>query len=650
MLKLRAEMPVRKISFAIVFTFASISLLAQAPVPKPVPAADWPMFNRDLAATRYSPLNQINVQNVSRLKEAWTYKLGAYKNAGSITGGSEITPIVVNGVMYLTTTERVVALEPESGKELWTYQPPQGQPTRRAVAYWLGDQNNAPRVIFTAGRNMIGLNAKTGKLDPGFGKEGIVDMGVPYDSAPVVFNNKLFVGANTGEAPATGQAGNTRAYDARTGQKLWEFHSVPEPGEPGHETWEGDSWKGRSGVNNWGFSLTVDTERGIVYSVLGGPNTNYWGGDRKGDNLYGNSVIALDAETGKLKWHYQVVHHDIWDYDLPPAPSLLDVVINGKKVPLLVQTAKTGWMYILNRETGKPVFGIEEKPMPKSKTPGEQSSPTQPIPVKPPALARNSYRADEIVTAADTNEEHAKFCQSIVDRSGGPLLNEGPYTPYNYRGPGDPPRMTILFPGSIGGVNWGGVASDPRLGYVFVNSMDEASVGWIEKKADGAAVQYDRNSIFGPTSRFQWSEGNPRSGNLTGSGAKAWPCQRPPWGRLIAVNAKTGDFAWSVTLGVTDELPEGKKNTGRLSMGGPIVTAGGLVFIAATNDKRFRAFDSRTGKIVWETKLPMSGHAIPITFQGKNGKQYVAVAAGGSSALDDPEPAGTEALMVYALP
>jgi glucose dehydrogenase len=395
--------------------------------------------------------------------------------------------------------------------------------------------------------------------------------------------------------------------------------------------------------------MTVDAQRGILYTVFGGPNTNYWGGDRHGNDLYGNSVVALDAETGKMKWYFQVVHHDIFDYDLPPAPALLDATVNGKKVPILAQTGKIGWMYLLDRVTGKPVFGVEEKPVPRSNAPGEQSSPTQPIPVKPPALARNSYKPEDIVTASDTNEEHAKFCRDLVERSGG-FYNEGPFTPYVYHEEGAPPHSTVLFPGSIGGVNWGGVAADPKMGYVFVNSQDEASFGWIEKKAPGAAVQYDRNSILGPTSRFQWSEGTPRSGNIVNSGEHAWPCQKPPWGRLIAVNANTGEFAWQVTLGVTDELPEGKRNTGRLNMGGPIATAGGLVFIGATNDKRFRAFDSKTGKELWVTKLDMSAHAIPITYQGKNGKQYVAIVAGGASALDDPVPAGTEALMVYALP
>ena len=612
-------------------------------------AGEWPMYNHDLAGTRFSPLAQINTKNVAGLKEAWTFKIGRHPSSGGITGGHELTPIVVNGVMYVTTINAVVALEPETGKELWRYPIAQGQPSRRGVSFWPGDSQNPPRIIFTSGRKMVGLNARNGKLDPGFGKEGEVDLVVSYDSAPVIYKNMILVGANTGEATPTGQIGDTRGYDARTGAAVWSFHSVPQPGEPGHETWEGDSWKERSGVNNWGFSMTVDTQRGILYTVFGGPNTNYWGGDRKGDNLYGNSVVALDAETGKLKWHFQVVHHDIFDYDLPPAPLLMDVTVAGKKIPVLAQTTKSGYMYILDRVTGKPVFGVEERPVPKSNVPEEQSSPTQPIPVKPPALARTSFKPEDVVTAADTNAEHAKFCADLMARSGG-LMNEGPFTPYVFRPAGAPVRSTILFPGSIGGVNWGGVSGDPRTGYIFVNSMDEASIGWIEKKAEGATPKYDRMSIFGPTSRFQWSEGNPRSGNLAGSGAKAWPCQRPPWGQLMAVDAKTGDIAWKIPFGVTDDLPAGKQNTGRLNMGGSMATAGGLLFIGATNDKRFRAYDSKTGKELWQTKLPMSAHANPITFRGKNGKQYVAIVAAGASAIDDaPGPNDLDAVFVYAL-
>jgi quinoprotein glucose dehydrogenase len=305
-------------------------------------------------------------------------------------------------------------------------------------------------------------------------------------------------------------------------------------------------------------------------------------------------------------------------------------------------------MFIFDRVTGKPVFGVEERPVPQSDVPGEHSSPTQPFPLKPPPLSRVSYKPEDLVTAADTNEEHARWCKEFVERSGG-VYNAGPFTNYLYRAAGAPPRSTVLFPGSIGGINWGGTATDPGLGYIFVNTQDEASIGWIEP-TPGQGVGYRRNSIVGPTSRFQMSEGNPRSGNIDGAGARSWPCQKPPWGRLVAVNANTGDIAWSVPLGVTDKLPEGKKNTGRLNMGGPITTAGGLVFIAATNDKRFRAFDSKTGKQLWETKLDMNAHAVPITYLGKNGKQYLAIVAGGTSALDDPEPPGTEGLVVYSLP
>ncbi len=615
----------------------------------PADAADWPMYNRDLAGTRYSPLAQINSRNVGKLVRVWSYKLGLDPNTSGITGGSEFTPIVVQGVMYLATAKAVVALEPESGRELWRYDLKTGAPSRRGVAYWPGNRQNPPRIIFTSGRSMFALNAKTGKLDPGFGKEGEVDLGVPYDAAPVVYQDRLVLGANTPEAPATGPPGDTRAYDARTGAKLWQFHSVPQPGETGHDTWEGDSWKDRSGVNNWGFSLTVDVARGIVYTVFGGPNTNYWGGDRKGNNLFANSVVALDAATGTMKWYFQAVHHDLWDYDLPPAPSLFDATVNGKKVPLLAQVGKTGYMYILDRVTGKPIFGIKETSVPASEVPGERSSPTQPIPVKPPELARHSYQEGDIITADDTNEEHAKFCRDLAERSGG-LANSGPFTPYPFRAAGAPPHSIALFPGSVGGANWGGTAVDPNLGYVFVNTMDEASIGWVEKKPENSRVPYDRNSVLGPTSRFQWFEGNPRSGNINHAGEHAWPCQKPPWGRLIAVNAHTGDFAWQTPLGITDELPAGKQNTGRLNMGGPIATAGGLVFIGASNDRRFRAFDSKTGKELWAAKLDYSAHAVPITYRGKDGKQYVAIVAAGFSALDDPGPPGADALVVFALP
>jgi len=620
--------------------------LAPAQSTKPAPASDWPMYNRDLAGTRYSPLAQINTKNVSNLKQAWSFQLKA--DATKPGPQSEATPIVVNDVMYLPAGRRIVALKPESGEIIWQYVLTEGVPQRRGVTYWPGDQNNPPRIFFTTGRKLVGLNANIGKIDPGFGNEGEVDTVVAYQSAPTVYKNMLFIGANVPEQPATGPSGDTRAYDARTGAKMWEFHSVPREGETGNETWSAEAWKDRTGVNNWGFSMTVDEERGILYTTYGSPASDFYGGDRKGNDLFGNSVVALDAATGKMKWYFQAVHHDTWDFDLPPAPGLMDIVIHGKKTPILAQTGKVGYMYILNRETGKPIFGIEEKPVPQSQVPGEFSSPTQPIPVKPPPFGRMSYKPEDLVTADDTTPEHAAACKDLVERSGG-LHNEGPFTPWVYRAPGAPPVSSVIFPGAIGGTNWGGTASDPKLGYVFTFTNEYGSIGWIEKKPDGSSVPYDQASIEGnPFNSKFWARKTDASGRVMA--ASSWPCQKPPWGRLTAVNVKTGEFAWQAPLGVTDELPEGKRNTGRIGFGGPIVTAGGLVFIGATNDKRFRAFDSRTGKMLWETKLEYSAISVPMTYRGKDGKQYVAVVAGnGGAGVTDPDPRGTESLVVFAV-
>jgi glucose dehydrogenase len=602
---------------------------------------DWPMYNRDLAGTRYSPLTQINPKNVVRLKQVWTFRLDAR--------ASEATPIVVNGVMYLPAGKRIVALEPETGKEIWSYEPASGMPSRRGVAYWPGDGNNPARILSTVGKKLIALNANTGKIDPGFGNEGEVDLGIPYNSPPTAYKNLLFVGANVGEIQIAGEPGDTRAYDARTGAKLWTFHSVPQPGETGHESWDGDGWKDRTGVNNWGFFMTVDTARNTLYTTYGSPASDFYGFDRKGNDLFGNSVVALDPDTGKMKWYFQAVHHDLWDFDLPPAPGLIDVTIKGKKVPILAQTGKVGYMYILNRETGQPVFGIAEQPVPQSKVPGEWTSATQPIPVKPPPFGRMSFQMEDLVTAEDTTPEHAAACRELVEKSGG-VQNEGPFTPWVYREEGAPPVSSVIFPGAIGGVNWGGTASDPKLGYVFAFTNEYGSLGWIQKEKEGARVPYQQASILGSpfNSKFWWRRTDERGRLL---GAQSWPCQKPPWGRLTAVNAATGKFAWQIRLGVTDELPEGKKNTGRIGFGGPIVTAGGLLFIGATNDKRFRAIDSRTGKQLWEARLEYSAIDVPMTYLGKDGKQYVAVVAGdGGAGVTDPPVGNNESLVVFALP
>src|SRR5579859_2526694 len=364
--------------------------------------ADWPMYNRDLAGTRYSPLAQINTANVTKLTQSWTYRL--QPEARTLTSSSpaeifqEITPIVVNGVLYTPAGNRVVALDPETGKEIWRYELKTGLASQRGLGYWPGDRSNPPRIIFTTGHKMVGLNANTGRIDPGFGKEGEVDLEVTYAGAPTIYKNLILLGTNfygPGERhinpaldQAGGQLGDVHGYDVRTGKPLWEFHTIARPGETGSETWlKPDSWKNRTGNNVWAFALTVDEERGILYLPVSGPGANFYGGDRPGDNLFGNALVAVDAQTGKLKWYFQTVRHELWDYNLPPAPSLIDIVKDGKKIPALVQVGKSGYMFIHDRVTGKPVFGVENRPVAKGDVPGEWYAPTQPFPIKPPPIS-----------------------------------------------------------------------------------------------------------------------------------------------------------------------------------------------------------------------------------------------------------------------
>ncbi|HEY6343370.1 MAG TPA: PQQ-binding-like beta-propeller repeat protein [Bryobacteraceae bacterium] len=630
-----------------------ILLLAAAPLPvlaqskTPIAPGDWPIYNRDLAGTRYSPLTQITTKNVANRTRTWTFttrgetppagaaKVSAPKQKGKGGAGgigNEATPIAVSGILYVPAGPQVVALDGATGKEIWRYRLPMGQASSRGVAYWPGDKQNPPRILFTSGRNLIALNAATGALDPGFGNEGMVDMVVGYSGVPTIFKNVVLVGASVLEAEI-GPPGNTRAFDARTGKKLWEFHSVPEPGEVGHETWLNDGWKDRSGTNVWAWAMSGDEQRGILYMPIGGPASNYYGGDRPGANLFGNSVVAVDAETGKYKWHFQTVHHDLWDFDNPPAPTLLDITQKGKKIPILAQIGKTGWMFILNRETGQPIFGVEERPVAKGDVPGEWYAPTQPFPLKPGPLARMSYKPEDLVTAEDTTPEHVKACQDLVARSGG-FYNAGPFTPFLYHEEGALPKSNIIFPGATGGTDWGGMTNDPKLGYVIFYTQDRGQVGWVEKKrpgveysADerGSKLLYTRGSVDGPGPfHTLTAPAGPGLGNL--------PCQKPPWGHLNAVNAATGEIAWQVTLGVTDGLPAGKQNTGRAGgFAGPTATAGGVVFIGSVDDGRFRAHDSKTGKELWVTKLgAQAATANPMTYSGKNGKQYVAIAAGGT--------------------
>jgi len=410
----------------------------------------------------------------------------------------------------------------------------------------------------------------------------------------------VIVGPATQEGPSLGPSGDPRGYDARTGKLLWRFHLIPEAGQLGSETWPPDGRINRSGPSQWGPG-TVDTERGMVFLPVGNPADSFYGGDRKGANLYANCVIALDALTGKLRWHYQVVHHDLFDYDLSAPPALVEVRRNGRTIPAVAQITKMGLLFILDRMTGKPVFGVEERPVPKSDVPGEESSPTQPFPLKPPPLARMSLTKDEITRRTP---EASKFCSEWFGR----LRHQGPYTPFGM-------TPSLIMPGTMGGGNWGGVSFDPKIGYIFVNTSSLGGAGHMVAAAPGAPMPY-RNE--GGYTRFLDQD--------------QYPCQQPPWGELSAVNANTGEIAWRVPLGSYDEVEaQGLKNAGASNMGGSIATAGGLVFIGATTDSKFRAFDSRTGKELWVTRLDATGDAVPMTYVARNGRQYLVIAAGGSN-------------------
>jgi quinoprotein glucose dehydrogenase len=615
---------------------------------------DWTTINRDQAATRFSPLADINRSNVSALAVAWSYPLRSY--------GTQV-PLVIGGTMYFPAGNRIVALDAETGKELWVHtvdlapakpadpladmtasarkagSPPPKRPdtvSTRGVGYWPGDARTPARVLVMVTSKMIALDAKTGAPVSSFGKGGIVDVGVSYGGTPTIAKDVVVIGAATLENPV-GVPGNPRAFDVRTGKKLWEFQTVPTAGQKYNETW-GEGWKGRSGTNMWSFSAPVDEERNLVFIPVGSPAPNYWGGSRPGTNLFGNSLVALDLKTGKYRWHFQTVHHDLWDADMPTAGSLIDVTINGKKHPAIANVGKTSYFFVFDRETGKPLHEVQERPVPKGDVPGEYYHPTQPFPVKTPPLSRVSMTKDDIVTAQDTSPEHAAACKVLWDKSGG-FYNAGPFTPFLYHEEGTPPRSTIQFPGGIGGVNWGGPAVDPTTGWVFVNALDTSLVGWTEKRdpkisysfdADDTDQPYDRASVDGKGPFFSFSA--PLSGKYDAAGKAVGvsaPCYKPPWARLTAVDANTGEVKWAVPLGIYDQLPAGKQLLGNAGSAGPTVTAGGLVFVGATNDKRFRAFDATNGKQLWESTLGNSANANPISYRGRSGKQYVAINAGG---------------------
>ena len=660
-------------------------------------ATEWPTYGHDANATRFSPLKEITPANAGNLEVAWVYRMrppapaggapvgapggppagapggapagvpaGARGGApvgdvpppqpargrgrGSGFSASQVTPLVIDGVMYLSTPYfRVVALDSTTGKELWAFRLPTGNPSTRGVEYWGGDGKTPPQIVFgTSDAKLYSLDAKTGQPNEAFGEKGVVNLDTPeilrglpgrnsLSSPPVVYKNLVITGGTTQENPPLGPAGDVRAWDMRTGKLVWTFHSVPQPGEKGHETWDGDSWKNRSGVNVWGF-ITVDVERGIVYMPFGAPSVDQYGGDRPGDNLFGTSLVAADANTGKYLWHFQVVHHDIWDADMTGAPVLLDVRRDGKTIPAVAAINKVGLLFLLDRVTGQPIYGVEERPVPPSDVPLEKAAKTQPFPVKPPPLSRMTFAESDVATVTPELEA---ACRKMIE---GMQLG-GPYLPVSYN------RLRVQFPGNHGGVNWGGISYSPQLGYIFVNSNEMGQVSGLRDR-DQAATGNAQGSGVGnrvdPRGPYEGIPGGGRFSIRNGNDPQQLMCQQPPWGLLTAVNVHTGEFAWRVPLGVTDSLPADKQNTGRPGNGGTIATAGGLVFVGATDDSRFRAFDAKTGREVFTYKLNGAAQATPMTYQGRDGRQYVVITATGGGFFNNPTT--DDSILAFALP
>ena len=619
--------------------FAILGFLACLSLASSAGAQEWHYYGGDAGGTRFSPLTQINRGNVSRLKRAWTYHTGEVEREGNATDRHRVapfesTPLVVDGVLYFSTpSNRVIALNAETGEEIWKFDPQanSGKPRlyyqHRGVSYWQSKDGRDKRILYgTFDAKLIALNATTGKPCSDFGTDGVLNLrnglegdqpGTLYSvtSAPGIFKDLVITGAMVPEFPSKGPSGQVRAFDVRTGKLVWTFHTIPKPGEAGHETWEGDAWKGRTGANVWS-TMSVDNERGLVFLPIGSSSYDFYGADRKGADLFSNSLVALNAASGKLVWYFQMVHHDIWDYDMPAQPVLITVMHDGKKIPAVAQVTKMGFVFVLDRLTGKPLFPVEERPVPKSEVPSEAAWPTQPFPLKPPPLVRQSLSESDV---ADVTPASQKYCSELFHSVRGGKV----YTPYGL-------DLTLIVPGTLGGGNWSGASYDVRTGYLFVNVNELGAIGELEPQPEGSPEKYRRNSKRGEYARF-WDENE-------------LPCQKPPWGTLNAVNMNTGEIAWKVPLGTMEGI-SGKP--GSPNLGGTIV-ANGLIFVGATTDAKLRAFDEMTGEELWSTDLEASAHATPITYQGKKvGKQFVVIAAGGGGYFRGKI---SDTLAAYALP
>ncbi len=581
------------------------------------PAQDhrtWSEYSGAPDAAQYSALGQINRSNVEKLEVAWKYSTGDNNRYF-------FNPLVAHGTMYvLAKNNSIVALDAATGKEIWVHPAGQGGAalTNRGINYWESKDGTERRLLFASNQVLQAIDARTGRSIQTFGRNGGVDLKQGLDRDPKtlrivqsafpgrVFEDLLILGSATNQGYGSAP-GDIRAFDVRNGNLVWTFHTVPRPGEYGYETWPKDAWKRVGGANTWS-ELTLDTARGIVYLPTASAKYNFYGVDRSGANLFANCLLALDARTGKRLWHYQMVHHDIWDYDNPTAPKLLTVKHEGKMVDIVAQVNKQGFVWVFNRVTGEPVWPIEERAVPQSGMPGEKLSPTQPFPVKPPPFARQKFTVDDLSPYLSP-QDRARFRDEILS-----ARNEGLFTPPGQGG-------TIQMPGNNGGANWGGAAVDPVKGWLFVVSKDLPALLKLHQdpQADAALAASAGERYYSGFGFMTASDGlSPIA---------------PPWTSLTAYDLNEGAIKWKIALGEVPELAaKGIRNTGtHFPKVGPVVTAGGLIF-TGTRDRKVRALDARNGKVLWEHELEAALEGIPAVYE-VNGRQYITFCASAQAGL-----------------